>query len=69
MRTAAEDIAQIPEITHAELLLISDGEDGSVANPDVVRSILAENTRFHAVLLGSHSEALEAAADTYRHFP
>ncbi len=56
-------------IQEAEILLVSDGEDEKIGDPDQLRSLLGSDIRLHVALVGKHSAILQAVAHTYIHFP
>lgn len=66
---ATEDIAdkENRDITSAAILLISDGEDGSVADHEAVKRLLG-SIELHVIMIGLENHALKQAAKTYQVF-
>lgn len=66
---AINDIRQKQSgIQEAEILLVSDGEDEKIGDPEEIRKLLGDDIRLHVALIGKGSAILQAVAHTYIHF-
>lgn len=65
---AVTDIRSGGEFSSNEILLVSDGEDGSVANPEQISGMLGPDIKLHTVMIGNRSPSLQSASQTYREF-
>jgi uncharacterized protein with von Willebrand factor type A (vWA) domain len=54
------------EISQAEILLITDGDDKSMDDIAAVQNLMGEDIRLHAILIGRESESLKQVSHSYR---
>lgn len=62
---AVSDIRSEPDITEADILLVSDGEDGSIRDPQQIKDLLG-SIRLNVIVIGSSNVFLKKVATTYQ---
>ena len=56
------------DITRAEILIITDGQDSSMNDTEKVKRLLGDKTRLHAIMIGGENAALKSVAHSYQVF-
>lgn len=56
------------EISKAEILVITDGEDKSMDDADKIKKLMGDDIRLHVAMIGLESESLKRVAASYRVF-
>lgn len=54
------------EFSEAEILVITDGQDGSMDDTSNVINLLGDNIRMHSLLIGCESPSLQAVSTSYK---
>lgn len=68
LRAAAKDIKEgAGDITKADILLVSDGEDSGLMSPRQIKNMLGDKTQLHVIIIGGgRNETLREVAKTYK---
>jgi uncharacterized protein with von Willebrand factor type A (vWA) domain len=68
LQRACTDIRERSTVQEAELLLITDGEDGVKYSVEKVKELLGDDIRLHIAFIGTQSEVLQQAAHSCHKF-
>ena len=69
LKKATDDIRTLGgEVSQADILLISDGEDDAMKNTAYVQDLLGDDIKLHAALIGPPSEFIQQVSTSYRVF-